>query len=375
MIIVAALIGLFLVVVGQRYYIKRSFSENKWNENLEAEMWFDDKEINEGEESSMTIKITNRKFMPLPSVLFKFKIGKGISLIDNENSFVSDNVYVRHVFTLMSYQRVTRKSRFTGSKRGYYPVESLDVIAYDLMFLSSEMITMPCDISIYVFPARSEYSESLKIPFRQIVGQTLINSTMYEDPFEFRGIREYQTYDNIKKINWNASAKTGELKVNQYFDTTKQSAVILLNLEKARCYGEDALQEESIRMARTLLEWFSAKGISTCVYTNARDVITGKEVHLDFGAGNAFITNALRTLARINLNCEIRAFSEIAAEHDDDVNSVYVMISANTLDSTKNVFNELSGKLSYTRWIVPCTRFFEKFESEGDISFVEVDVI
>ena len=36
-----------------------------------------------------------------------------------------------------------------------------------------------------------------------------------EDPFEYRGIREYQPYDDMRSVNWKATAKTGDLKVNQ----------------------------------------------------------------------------------------------------------------------------------------------------------------
>lgn len=373
MVIIAALIGLIFVVIGQRYYVKYHFSGNKWNENLEVSMKFDDSEIIEGEDSSMTIQITNKKGMPLPAVLFKFQIQKGITLIDNENSAVTDNVYIRHVFTLMSYQRITRKSRLKGSKRGYYNVSGIDIIANDLMYTDVEIVTIPYDISLYVLPARSEYACQLVTPFRQISGQTLMNSMIFEDPFEFRGIRPYQTYDTMKKINWNASAKTGELKVNQFFDTTKQTVVILLNLERARCSGEEMLQEESIRIVRTFFEWLSAKGISVCFCTNGRDVLTGDEVSIEKGAGSAHVAKALRTLARIDTGKEMRDFRKILKEHSTDKNSVHLIISAQMLESMRDAFNKFADELPYTRWIIPCTKFTERFETDKNINFVEVE--
>ncbi len=373
MVIIAALIGLMLVVIGQRYYVKYNFSKNRWSENLEVSMRFDDQEIIEGEDSSMTLQITNKKSMPLPAVLFKFQTQKGLTLIDNENSAVTDNVYVRHVFTLMSYQRITRKTRLKGSKRGYYNVSSIDLIANDLMYTDVEIVTIPYDISLYVLPARSGYASQLVTPFREISGQTLMNSMIFEDPFEFRGIRPYQTYDTMKKINWNASAKTGELKVNQFFDTTKQTVVILLNLERARCSGEEILQEESIRIVRTFFEWLSAKGISVCFYTNGRDVLTGEEVSIEKGAGSAHVAKALRYLARIDTGKELRDFRKILKKHNTDKNTVHLIISAQMLESMREAYTEFAQEHPYTKWIIPCTRFSERFETNGNISFVEVE--
>jgi uncharacterized protein (DUF58 family) len=52
-----------------------------------------------------------------------------------------------------------------------------------------------------------------------------------EDPFEYRGMREYQPYDDMKSINWKATAKTGDFKVNLHDFTTVRSVRIFLNLE------------------------------------------------------------------------------------------------------------------------------------------------
>ena len=377
MVIAAALIGILLIILGQHYYIARNFNGSKWQDNLTVSMEFGDEEIIEGDESFIKIQITNRKLMPLPALMFKFQVGRGVLFIDNENAAVSDKVYIRHIFTMMSYQRVTRKSRIRGIRRGYYHISDMDIVANDLMYINSELVTIPCDIGMYVLPARSHYVNQLIIPFKELNGQALMNSMYCEDPFEFRGIRQYQTYDTMKKINWNASAKTGELKVNQYFDTVKRSVIILLNLEKARCSGYEILQEESIRIVRTLMEWFGANGVSVSFYTNAKDIITGKEVHIDSGGGSGHISNALRTLARIDIYKEMRAFGCIVKERGEDKNSSYLMISANCMDYVCEAYNGLKEKRTGVKWLVPGFKDSPKMEQKysGDIHFVEVERI
>ena len=65
----------------------------------------------------------------------------------------------------------------------------------------------------YVYP-RLVDSDQMDISFQKIMGSSLARRNLYEDPFEFRGIREYAPTDPLNKINWKAAARTGELMVN-----------------------------------------------------------------------------------------------------------------------------------------------------------------
>ena len=51
---------------------------------------------------------------------------------------------------------------------------------------------------------------------------------LYEDPFTFRGIREYTTSDPMKTINWKASARTGGLMVNTFDSVMTQKVMLYL---------------------------------------------------------------------------------------------------------------------------------------------------
>ena len=74
-------------------------------------------------------------------------------------------------------------------------------------------------------------SRRLRQSFVQLNGEMLTRRHLLEDPFEYRGIREYQPYDDMRSINWKATAKTGDFKVNQMGYTSLKSVRIFFNIQ------------------------------------------------------------------------------------------------------------------------------------------------
>lgn len=101
----------------------------------------------------------------------------------------------------------------------------------------------------------------LEIPFQKIMGSVLSRKNLYEDPFEFRGIREYQPTDPMHKINWKVSARTDQWMVNLYDSTSAQEVVVLLDVEDETIWKFDAIHEEGIRLAAALVSRLLQNGI------------------------------------------------------------------------------------------------------------------
>ena len=52
-----------------------------------------------------------------------------------------------------------------------------------------------------------------------------------DDPFMLAGVREYQYGDSMRDVNWKATAKTGNLQVNQRDFTADRRLMVYLNVE------------------------------------------------------------------------------------------------------------------------------------------------
>ena len=195
------------------FIIKKLYKTN-WNKGISANLSLSDNEAFPGDEIILTETIVNNKWLPLPMIKVKFEVDK--SFVFNDivvNTNVSDKCYKSDVFSILFYQKIIRKLPFICTKRGYYQIKSMDVVSTDVFMDSVLASIFPVSENIIVYPEPIN-SEAVEVPFNRLMGTILTKHYAYEDPFEFRGIREYQTYDTMKSINWNASARTGDLKVN-----------------------------------------------------------------------------------------------------------------------------------------------------------------
>ena len=348
MAVLLAIAGALLIMVLERRLWKRY-----WSRGLSAEIFFDRREVQEGDTCFLTEIITNRKTLPLPVLQVKFRIGREIQFLDEENTNRTDLSYRKDVFCMLPYQKVTRKMRLSCTKRGYYSIEEANLVTVNILHTQLLAETAPCFTELYVCPGRSGV-RGLEIPFSHMMGECLINRFLYEDPFEFRGIRPYSTTDSMKKINWSASAKTGELKVNQYHDTSQQEVTLLLNLESEGTRVYDALREESIRMIRTLTEWFAGKGIPVRFLSNGKDAVTGEPVCSDFGSGSSHALACRRLLARIDLSKGQEDFVNTLERFRGEGGGLWILVSTSQKETLQKEASLCqTGNGGFAQWIAP----------------------
>lgn len=301
-----------------------------WDCGLTTDIAFTGGPAVEGDQRCLTEVIINKKLLPLPTLRVKFQIDKNLVFENGENTSVSDKSYRHDIFSIMSYQKITRQLPFACRRRGYYTIDRLDLLTY--LFFSSHLVRqLPVSTHLYVYPAPADPAK-LSIPLRCLMGELLSLRYAYEDPFEFQGIREYQPFDTMSAVNWKATARTGQLKVNVHGYTSSQEVVLLLNLESETIWEYDMLREISIRIAGSLGKELIGQGIPTGLFTNSLDVLTGEPGYLLAGCTPAHAAALMETLSRIQTNQKMLPFPSLLAkltamEGRGSSNRVYVIIS------------------------------------------------
>jgi uncharacterized protein (DUF58 family) len=349
MIILSALLGAALLYLLQNYLYRRY-----WNKNLTVEVSFSDEKAVEGDELTLYETVINKKILPLPIVKVKFMTSKYLAFLDTNNSSITDNYYRNDLLSIMMYQKLTRSLSFLCSKRGYYIINQVEVVCSDI-FVSFEAVTnYDGDIHLYVYPKPVE-SGKFSAPFNKMLGTVLTKRFINEDPFEFRSIREYQSYDTLKSVNWKASAKTGSLKVNVNDYTSSQQVKILLNMESETIWKYEDLLEESIRIAASFASAFTEQGIPTSVYTNAKDIMTHEVICVPAGSGNNHIKALHESLARIDTNQAPPVFVNSLKEEIQQTgsNDYLVFISSYQKEDLQYFLTELFEKKRDFSWIIP----------------------
>lgn len=291
------IIGIFFLLL---FILQKEAYSRLWYRNLHVDIRFEKNHIFSGETSALVEVIENRKRLPLSMLKVKFKTDRHLIFESEKGSLTTDQFYRYDMFHIGGGEKVTRTLTFRGGRRGYYTIDEASLIASDLLLASMFLEDMPIKAEIYVYPRPSD-NEEFRKSLRQLNGEVLTRRHLLEDPFEYRGIRDYQPFDPIRCVNWKATAKTGELKVNQKNYTSLKSIRIFFNVQDDGILKKEECVEESLRIVAGLSTFFLSQGIQVACFGNGVDILTEKYVSIEAKAGEGHIDNIYRSLARLNL--------------------------------------------------------------------------
>ena len=199
---------------------------------------------------------------------------------------------------------------------------------------------------------------------------------VYDDPFEFAGIRDYRRTDPMKHINWKASARNGSLLVNLHESTLSQKVVLLLDCEGTGTAMTDQLNELSISIAAELCERMLADGISVTVLSNAIDTLTEKPLESGELTGRNTALFMRKLLARAECKNGLMPMSDILlaeTERTGQENNLYVLISKEQKSHLMPAMEKLAGDHEAI-WILPEDRNMPERNKMTDTSR-HVDVV
>lgn len=353
--LISALIGGLLL-----YFLQDQLYNRYWKKSLSLDLSFSKESAIEGEEISLYEVITNRKLLPLPILQVKFMTSRFLEFKDMDNSRISDHYYRNDMVSVMMYQKLTKSLTFLCTQRGYYTINRMDVVCSNLFMTHEEVEMYELDINLYVYPRPIDFIK-FEAAFSTMIGTVLTKRFIHEDPFEINNIREYQNYDNLKSINWKASAKTGSLKVNVHDYTSSQQVRILINTEPETIWKYDDLNEESIRIASTLAQTFISQGVPVALYANGKDIITKEPIEVPAGSGNNHYKTLQESLARIDLNLEPTGFVQALQERcNNQSNKDYlIVISYNQKRELQEFLMARRYRKQDFVWIVPMNHEIE----------------
>ncbi len=343
------------------YLLQKLLYQKYWNKNLMAEVRFTQHAIMEQEEGELCETIVNQKCLPLPMLRVKFEADRHLDFMQEGNISVTDRCYKNDIFSVMMYQKIIRRLKFKGIRRGFYTIRQISVDSTDLFMEKHLGMELACDTSIYVYPGQADTGRLL-IPYQKMMGDILTRRYTYEDPFEFQGIRPYIPSDSMRDVNWKATARTGELRTNLHGYTVRQEVCLLLNLESESMMEYQQLREESIRIANSLSEMFLTQGIPVGIYSNAKDLLSGKPMDIMPGADRQHLIQIRESLARLDLSQKMAEFGTFDGQHEihSSKDLLYVMISTSQRENVRTLFAKLAADSCGSYWILPLHPWMEQ---------------
>ncbi len=349
---VILLAGMLFVVLGWEMLYKAW-----WHKQIAVDISFDLECVYAGEEVRLTEVITNDKKMPVPVLEVAFQMPKGICFQNTENNQVSDYVYRRDIFALLGNQRITRSLCLRCDRRGIYDIRGLSIFAYS-MFYGNEYIKKleggvekRQDAKLYVYARRTNVS-GIAVLCESLIGELESRKKIYEDPFCFEGIREYQVTDAMKTINWKASSKTGVLMVNTYHSILSGKIMICLDIEDAGIYKQGNLVEDSISVAASLSQKLLMRGYAVGFFMNLQHE-NEQYVYMQPSKERGRQRAIERLLAEKWKENEVTDYWSGVSAVSFAPDIVPVFISKNASEERKMMLEKLLGYGNKGIWVVP----------------------
>ena len=329
----------------------------------------------EGESVELTETFSNKKFIPLWWVSVKFRVSRGLIFIEGKNENVGNENFRRDFCTIMSFQKLTKTFDIIAGKRGYYAINELELHTGDLFCQYKTIAIFEAKAYLYVYPKLISPQE-LKAKFMSLSGEVITRNNIIEDPFQLRGIRDYNPFDNIKSVNWSATAKTGELKVNEYEYTTSQEVMIFLNVERYNAWDPEFIVEEAIKMAASLITQYLHQGMKVGLKVNGFNSISGQQINIPILGGMNQNMIFYENLACLDISKASVSLASILEEEQMKQNKapLWVVVSHYFGAELREEIGLAKNQGYDLKWILPKQRdTIVEFEDSKDIYIWEVD--
>ena len=360
-IVFLAIIGL-LIMIELWYYRKHALDD------IDLDVSFSKPVAQYGEIIEVIEKAENRKRAPLPFLILKFETPAVLEFQDMTKTTLSDYLYREDMVSMKPFSRHTRTIKARCSKRGYYSFARINISTTDLLLIEKITKDYPTERSVTILPEYVDTSmmESfLSITFSEIQRKR----TLLTDPFSFAGIRDYQPWDSMKSINWTASAKTGDLMVNQVASTATKKVSVYVNLDYYNNKKSTSLLEKSISFAYSYIQELVSAGIPVMLYTNGRDIQTKAPVIAESPCDSSNFIQRGIALARIDLSQEVVHFEELFEDNGANLSDEFIVIvSTCSYDQVKDAVRKLKNRGASLLWIMPAYNSTPKPELEADLA-------
>ncbi len=266
---------------------------------LEVEATLEPRRLVAGETATLTVRVTNRKPLPIPWMDLSVELPDGIAPPRLPHGMPATSVSAS--FAPRARERVTLRFPLEVARRGAYVVGPMRVRAGDWLGFMQEERRVAVALEIVAHPApvgvRDRHLASLRP-----VAETATRRGLVPDPLRFRGVREYRGGDPVKEIHWKTTARLGALHTKVYEPATSLDAVFLVNVASYDQYwvqvdpdGAELVIAASAELVRLAAE----AGRQVGLITNGLDNLTHERPRSALSRGPRALTRCLDILARL----------------------------------------------------------------------------
>ncbi|MCL2404375.1 MAG: DUF58 domain-containing protein [Defluviitaleaceae bacterium] len=294
----------------------------------------------EGETLMLVEEIQNRFFLPLLRVDVDAYMYKELRLTSHVQMESGMQEFTSR-FYLPPFTLVRRSIPVQCMKRGYYELDSV--------YIRGKSRTAKA--RLFVYPRALPFNESN--PMENAM-QSLLQSDrrLFVDPFSFSGVREYRPGDPFRSINYKATAKTGELKVNERDFFSSRSFMVYIDFQlpsypktiSTQKYTQ--MMEKSLSYVADMVNKSISQGYSVGFAANCKKLL-GRENHIRYPMrrGGEHYIEILQEMACIRISGGCSFLWLLQQDIDSLWNVDVYIVTANTYEDNYYNFEDIIAAL------------------------------
>jgi uncharacterized protein (DUF58 family) len=296
---VIAAVGFVIIVIGG---IARYWHRHLWD-RVQLVARLSERRAFSGEEVRLDVTLANRKLLPLPWFEWRMAVAGPFDVPGEHLAAAAapGTSWIVRRGAMGWYEQQAWDFRLASHERGWFFVGPARVRSADLlgMFPSAKEFGDPYHVTVYprVFPI-----EDLGLPADRPFGERKGRNPIFEDPIRVAGLREYRPGDPLKRIDWKATARAGELQSRVYEPSSTQQLYLMVNIDTMEHPWEGYLKDELERIvsvSASIAVWAAGVRYSVGILANGAYPDADRPIRLAPSRARDQLTRILDALAVI----------------------------------------------------------------------------
>ena len=225
-----------------------------------------------GEETDLTIQITNAKPLPLAWLKIEDELPAELTLARGRlhRSYKSNRRLLANTLSMRFYERVRKQYRLQATRRGVFTLGPVELESGDLFGLRRHERVLEQFDELVVYP-RVVPLAAVDLVTAHPFGDQAALRRIADDPLRIAGTRPYVAGDNPRHLHWKATARRGSLQTKTFDPGATLRTVIFLDVQTVRGTPAiiDAYLEYAITVAASLARHLFDRGEAVGLYVNA----------------------------------------------------------------------------------------------------------
>ena len=264
---------------------------------------FDKRSAFPGETVEMTVRITNRKLLPLTWLEASDTIPMTMPLVDGElvPTYAPTVGSLTTVLSLRWYERIVKHYGLRCTARGVHTLGPVHLRSGDLFALFETEGIGGHDDRVVVYP-RIWPLDALRLPAKEPFGERKAHRRLLADPLRTVGIRDHHPEDSLRHVHWKATAHRGALQVRVFEPAETLNIVILLNVTTFAHNWQGVIPElfeRTVSVAASLATWAAGQKYKVGLVANGSVALSDQPIRVPPGRAPGQLAAVLSALAGV----------------------------------------------------------------------------